>query len=114
MKTVHLARVKVREFNLIHHVTTMYHIFILLTNESSAVLPRNRKLRSHSSGAHGRPPQQPQTIIIKSGSIKHKEAKKTLLAIIRLHWPVGAYSYTEIERITNKKFTENVLDEFHV
>lgn len=80
----------------------------------SAHKVRPRKPRSHSSGVHGRPPQQPHTITIKSGIIKHKEAKKTLLAIIRLHWPVGAYSYTEIERITNRKFTEDVLDEFHL
>lgn len=46
-------------------------------------------------------------------SIMHNEAKKTLLGTVRGFWPVGAYTWTDIND-KYPKWVEKVIKEFYV
>lgn len=47
------------------------------------------------------------------GSVEDDQAKKTLLAIIRERWPVGRYTFTDIDD-AHPKWLENIVKEFKV
>nr|XP_017221784.1 PREDICTED: uncharacterized protein LOC108198541 [Daucus carota subsp. sativus] len=57
-----------------------------------------RMPRSHSCGIFGaKIPTRPRRINISDGHIEDNEAKKTLLAIIRARWPLGKYTFSDID-----------------
>nr|XP_017254858.1 PREDICTED: cytochrome P450 76AD1-like isoform X2 [Daucus carota subsp. sativus] len=57
-----------------------------------------RMPRSHSCGIFGaKIPTRPRQINISDGHIEDNEAKKTLLAIIRARWPLGKYTFSDID-----------------
>ncbi|KAL8146897.1 hypothetical protein AgCh_004579 [Apium graveolens] len=59
---------------------------------------RGRRPRSHSSGIYGEnPPLKPYRIDISDEHIEDDAVKKTLSAMILEKWPLGRYTYTDIE-----------------
>ncbi|KAL4572735.1 hypothetical protein LXL04_019518 [Taraxacum kok-saghyz] len=70
--------------------------------------PPAPRVRSHSTGEYTRPPSSPRPIDVSSTHILDNHATKTLLAILRAHWPEGVFSFYEAP----KSFWPTVLSEF--
>ncbi|KAI3669062.1 hypothetical protein L6452_40283 [Arctium lappa] len=66
------------------------------------------RVRSHSIGEYGKLPRSPRCIKVSSTHILDNTATKTLLAILRAHWPEGVFSFNEAP----ESFWTSVLSEF--
>ncbi|KAL9669062.1 hypothetical protein QQ045_006603 [Rhodiola kirilowii] len=73
-----------------------------------------RMPRSHSTGDWGYPPapDKRKAIAVGGGHIMDPTASRTMLSIIRQHWPVGCFTYRQANINTKGKFPETVLKEF--
>ncbi|KAK1405014.1 hypothetical protein POM88_004619 [Heracleum sosnowskyi] len=67
--------------------------------------------RGHSKGSWGTPPDRPIRICIEKGHIKDSDAKRTFKQILRVHWPRGAFTYTDIVN-KDPNFVTEVIKEF--
>lgn len=79
---------------------------------SDVIKWRGPKPRSNSQGLFAAAfPAHPTRIDISNGIIKNNCAKKTILGAIRAFWPVGSYTWTDLED-THPDFPEKVWDNF--
>ncbi|KAK1383121.1 hypothetical protein POM88_020856 [Heracleum sosnowskyi] len=70
--------------------------------------------RANSAGLFGSTPSpSPIRIDISNGVIMHNKAKKTLLGIVRAFWPVGAYTWTDINDKYPDWVEKKVIEEFY-
>lgn len=73
---------------------------------------RGRRARSHSSGVYGaNQPREPTRINISDGHIEDDTAKKTVLGMIRERWPMGHYTFNDIDA-AYPKWLDDRVDEF--